>query len=203
MRALLLSSVVLFGCVESSTADDMSNRFAGPSIGITLNGTQSQPKINGYRADELDDSQFDGGIYVGYDWQNGSSVVGGIVDFDYVDMASSGKADITDYTYDVDWVASARMRAGFTPTPDSLVYLTGGVAAGQFSATAVPFFGTPSEADDIKLGAVAGVGFEYAWDNGLLAKSELLYYGFKSLDLGGSSLSPSFTTLKLGVGYRF
>ena len=202
MRALLLSSVVLFACVESSAADDMSNRFAGPSIGITLNGTQSRPVVNGDE-DALDDSQFYGGIYVGYDWENGNSVVGGIVDFDYVDMASSGKADLTDYTYDVDWVASARMRAGFTPTPDSLLYLTGGVAAGQFSATADPFFGTPSEVADVKLGAVAGVGFEYAWDNGLLAKTELLYYDFKSLDLGGSSISPSFYTMKLGIGYRF
>ena len=199
MRALLLSSVVLFACVESSAADDMSNRFAGPSIGITLNGTQSRPVLNGDE-DALDDSQFFGGVYVGYDWQNENSVVGGIVDFDYVDMASSGKADFANFTYDVDWVASARMRAGFTPTPDSLVYLTGGVAAGQFSATVDI---GPSEIDDVKFGAVAGVGFEHVWDNGLSAKTELLYYDFKTIDIGQYTIAPNFYTLKLGVGYRF
>ncbi|MAY64145.1 MAG: hypothetical protein CML29_18225 [Rhizobiales bacterium] len=200
MRAFLLSSVVVFGLVDAAAADDMSGRFAGPSVGLILNATESRPEMDNV-PDVLDDSQIFGGVYVGYDWQNENSVVGAIVDFDYVDMASSGKAELTNYTYDVDWVATARMRAGYTFTPDSLLYLTGGVAAGRFAASEQ--FLASDSVSEVKMGAVAGVGFEYAWQNGLLAKSELLYYDFKGLDLANTSISPSFYTMKLGLGYRF
>jgi outer membrane immunogenic protein len=151
---------------------------------FTLGGTLLNESTNG----------FIGGGQVGYNWQFRHAVVGVETDFNYLSLKQTtgffdnvpgsgfAKFALTDA---VRWLGTVRGRAGLA-LDNVLIYLTAGLAYGRTEHTVtvvgVPPPVTPTVAHDFsgtKVGAVAGVGTEYALDPRWSVKAEALY-----VDLG-------------------
>jgi outer membrane immunogenic protein len=137
---------------------------------------------------------FIGGGQVGYNWQFRHAVVGVETDFNYLSLKQTtafldnvpgsgfAKFAITDA---VRWLGTVRGRAGLA-LDNVLIYLTAGLAYGRTDHTVtvsiVPPPAGPTVPHDFsgtKVGAVAGVGTEYALDPRWSVKAEALY-----VDLG-------------------
>lgn len=129
------------------------------------------------------------GIRAGYDYQFGSFVVGGVVDYSVVDQEDSVTGFSTtpaNYTFTrkLEQLGTARLRAGYAYGP-VLAYVTGGYAVGkienrfQTSNGANSFTATTD--DDKAEGYQAGGGLEWALAPHLSATVEYLY---TSLDAG-------------------
>lgn len=214
----------MIGLVSGASAQGATYSWSGSYIGVEGGYAGSSVDF------DADTTNFDGnhhkdgylgGIYAGHDWQSGTFVYGVAGDFDFVGMHDTAFGDQSAftggkgeaYTYDVDWVATARLRAGYTPTDQLLTYVTGGVAAGHFQATSYdrPFFapfGTTSNFSGVKVGGVIGVGAEYALAPNWSVKGEYLHYAFDKIEPGpggtaGASFRPSLDTVTFGVAYRF
>ena len=86
-------------------------------------------------------------------------------------------------SYALDWFGTVRGRAGYLVFPDTLLYLTGGLAYGHVSAdfsASQPSLGTISVSDSAtKTGWVIGGGLEWALDRSWRVRAEYLY-----MDLG-------------------
>ncbi|UDL87500.1 porin family protein [Mesorhizobium sp. PAMC28654] len=223
MKSIFLASVAVLALVTDAGAQDaryswagsyigVEGGYAGSSVGFDADATKFQ--------DTYHKSGFLGGIYAGHDWQSGNVVYGVVGDFDFVGVGNTdfgdseaftgGKGEA--YSYDVDWVATARLRAGYAVSDRFLAYATGGVAAGHFQATNYdyPFLGTSSTSDfsGVKFGGVFGVGAEYALADKWSLKAEYLHYIFDGIDPGpggtaGARFKPSLDTVKFGIAYRF
>ncbi len=219
MQNSYLAVVLLAGLASTAHAQDLTDRpFDGFSAGFKASYSGSEAEaISGARLPAtFNDARFGGGGFVGYDLQRERTVVGLIVDFDYLNLEDqytsfNGKGDQFDYDYDVDWAATARLRAGAMFSDNTLFYLTGGGAISEISfsenvASAGLPGSTPSSSassSDVRIGGVVGLGFEYASDNGFFARSELLHYQFGSIGAGDGKIRPEVNTINIGIGYRF
>jgi opacity protein-like surface antigen len=117
-----------------------------------------------------------------------------------------------DYTYDVDWVATARARVGFLPTERLLVYGTGGAAFAHLEATEAleQFGGAVNRASNsnVEVGGVLGFGAEFALTPNWSLKTEYLHHDFGKLptapgDSEGTGFSSSLDTVTVGVSFKF
>jgi outer membrane immunogenic protein len=230
MKSLLLASVAMIGLVCEASAQEAAYNWSGSYVGVEGGYAHSSVDFDADVTRFDDTHQKDGylgGIYAGHDWQSGKFVYGVVGDFDFVGMHDTtfgdeaaftgGKGEA--YTYDLDWVATARLRAGYAATDRLLAYATGGVAAGHFQATsysgptfvpAPPFFlpSSTSNFSGVKFGGVIGLGAEYALADKWSLKAEYLHYMFDKIVPGpggtaGASFRPSLDTVKFGVAYRF
>lgn len=222
MKQLLAASVALLSLAAAAQAQDShdwTGLYIGAEGGFGSSSTDFSASSTAF-AGNYRDNAFLGGVFVGGDWQNGPFVVGALADFDWVkggdigfgnvDPLTSGKGE--SYTYDVDWIASARVRLGYMPTDRLLVFATGGVAAGQFAATSYnsPSNGTfdRSSFSGIKWGGVGGVGMEYRLSRHLSLKGEYLLYRFDTIEFGSGGLAdarfkPKLDAMKVGIALRF
>lgn len=215
MRLSFLAGVALLAGMGVSNAQDLSGNFDGFSLGVKagFSGTRAEAVSGAQLPAEFDDSRFTGGAFAGYDMQFDRHVVGMVVDFDYLNMEDDytsfvGKGDRYDYSYEVDWAATARLRAGAMFSDNTLLYVTGGGAISDISfsedfQSPVPFSSSSESSSKVRIGGVVGLGFEYAADNGFFARSELLHYQFGSIDAGDGEIRPEINTLNFGLGYRF
>ena len=126
------------------------------------------------------------------------------------------------WSRNVNWLASLRGRLGFTPSPTTLLYVTGGAAWGgtDYSGQDIFVGGCPNCAltsfSQTKSGFVIGGGGEWApWANNWLLKAEYLYYqlggatstvtlvGFPALPVTFGWGNLSVNELRIGVAYKF
>jgi len=120
---------------------------------------------------------------VGYDRQMGNFVLGGIVEVGTSDYSSSVTAFSTtpaSYTFnrEVELLANARIRAGFTVTPTTLAYVTGGVGYAQLDnsfVTTNTANGVLRDLDDESIGFVLGGGIEQKIGRNVSVGVEYLY----------------------------
>lgn len=128
-------------------------------------------------------------------------MVGALADIDYVgtdDLFFGGK---TTANYDMDWVATARVRAGFTPHESLLLYGTGGVA---LAGAATMFNSAPVSSTQV--GYVVGAGAEYRINSNWSVKGEFLHHNFGNVISSTTrthALKPVLNTGKIGITYRF
>ena len=155
-----------------------------------------------------DNSQagFIGGGQIGYNFQSGPWVVGVETDIDGTSLRRSGSftgaslavlnEDLPDSTLAssassrLDWLGTARLRLGFTPTERVLLFATGGLAYGGGSAFGsvvanidpvdVNWYGSTSST---RVGWTVGAGVEYAITNNVTVKAEYLYYDLGRVDV--------------------
>jgi len=161
---------------------------------------------------KLSSRGFIGGGQLGHNWQAGAFVVGGEVDF----SGLSGKAEATamplfvgapdtgTFASRYDWLATARLRAGVSVTPDWLVYATGGLAVAHVEDAVlranitIPNF--PREIlyarTDTLYGAVIGGGLEYAFSRNWSVRAEYLHAQF-------NKSAPQQTTIGAPPPYGF
>jgi outer membrane immunogenic protein len=135
------------------------------------------------------------GGQIGYNWQSRNFVYGLEADGNWVD---AGGTTLTANTYGgssqyyskLKWLAAVRGRIGITVSPPTLVYVTGGYAAGGVDNNTAEFGGFVK--NSTKSGWTAGGGIERMFARNWTVKAEALY-----VDLGDSS-----TTLnQFGSGY--
>ena len=163
----------------------------------------ASPKVNGVV----------GGVQVGYNWRVGGQWLWGVE----ADLQATGERERQTWTdpglqpppvlndfvprccgpaalshkWDFPWFGTLRLRAGITPSPQWLLYATGGLAVGEskysfnFSqpgaAPAPTNFALSSS--DTRVGFAVGAGTEYKLDPSWSVKLEYLY-----VDLGKASI---------------
>src|SRR3984957_11089012 len=181
MKRLLLVGAAFGAQIASAMAADMAPFDRGPAvfswtgayIGADIGGAWSniQSNFGGGNA-----SSVGGGVYAGYNWQLAPSWLIGIEgDANWADLtvpAGSG---------DVNWLGSLRGRIGWSPTPTTMLYFTGGAAWSTVNIQGVDTL----PATQTKTGWVAGGGVEWKpWDDHWSIRAEYLYYRFTSVLLG-------------------
>ena len=174
--------------------------MAGPANVNGLNAVQSA-LLTGIIPGSLGSSWrsgFAGGGQLGYNWQTGAFVYGVEADLSGLDAGGTSGflAALPGALYvnqgwaktSVDWLATARLRAGYA-VDRLLMYATAGLAFGGASAssgsvgtdgfTVDTFAGSSSST---RVGWTAGGGGEYAFTDHWIGRVEALYY-----DLGSAN----------------
>jgi outer membrane immunogenic protein len=197
-----------------------------PSVAtfVDLAPTSLDPDLDGFMA----------GGQMGYNWQFGHFVFGLETDISWTDIDGSQSEIIRngagailaptngiDVRQEIEWLGTTRVRLGFTPTCNLLVYGTGGVAYGDVDFSGNTDFrplGTnqyPASFSDTSVGWVAGGGIEYAINNHWSLKVEYLYHdlGDESITANSVPLSPPFQvrydwetrvhTVNAGINFKF
>jgi len=174
--------------------------FTGTAAGLTA--STGNFKVNGGVA---------GGTF-GYNHQIGAWVVGVEADVDWSNIKGTFGATALGATASISselkWLDTIRGRLGYTWGP-SMIYVTGGGAYGNITATAtgaVPAAGVAGAVaqSDTRLGWTAGAGFEYMFTPNLSGKVEYLY-----VDLGTNTQilidNVKFNTniVRGGVNWKF
>lgn len=174
---------------------------------------------------------FVGGVHIGYDWQFDNVVVGGVVDLSYADIGDSQTGfSTTPATYTIsrslDWLGTARLRAGYAFSDRVMAYATGGLAYGRvkFDYTQ-PGSGaafTTSGGQSNNIGYMVGAGVETRVSPNFSIGLEYLYTdlggndfranlvngpfgapGSAGTDLTGSDRRFDFHTIQVRFSYRF
>lgn len=188
----------------------------------------------------LSGSSLAGGIYAGYNfliapaWLAGLEADWSSAHFNDAttapQVAASGGIGappaINGWSHDAKWVASLRGRVGITPSPVTLLFVTGGAAWTRVDYSAQDVFGPLgcatgncglSSFSQSKEGYVVGAGGEWApWANNWILRLEYLYYHFNGAtsSVGFQSGPPviccnfswgdlSIHEVRFGVAYKF
>jgi outer membrane immunogenic protein len=111
----------------------------------------------------------------------------------------TGSGAVT-FSRTVDWLASIRGRLGYTVTPNTLLYVTGGGAWAKTDFFGQDVFtgGCPNcvstAFSSTATGWVIGGGVEWApWSNNWLVRAEYLHYELQGATSPVASFSPTFT----------
>jgi outer membrane immunogenic protein len=138
-----------------------------------------------------------GGSQIGYDWQTGNWVLGGVADFQGSAIKASSNplvnlprfnANIGEpLSAQINWIGTVRARLGVAQQ-NWLFYGTGGLAYGQVNSTmgnlipapGFPTFVMSGSQTSTKVGWVAGAGVEYKFSSNWSAGLEYLYFNLGS-----------------------
>ena len=161
-----------------------------------------------------------GGAQVGYNWQVSPWLVLGLeTDFDGsgVSRSSGGTVSLpaplsgtaaVNTSSNQEFLGTVRGRVGFVPTPNLLLYGTGGFAYGQQNTTASISFSRAGDtysgsSSNLRTGWAAGGGGEWAFAPQWSAKVEYLYV---DLGAGGNNTititNPAISGVNPGAGFR-
>jgi outer membrane immunogenic protein len=164
---------------------------------------------------------FVGGAHLGYNWQFGSVIVGGVLDVNYANLGDtqSGFAN-TNYAIEreLDFLASAKLRLGYAFSDRFMAYGTGGLAYGDVDHSFTTGSGavfTTSGGDDSSLGYTVGagvaakvaprvsLGLEYLYTN--LGGNDFTVTGgdFGGTTVRGSDEDFDFHTVQLRMSFHF
>jgi outer membrane immunogenic protein len=182
-----------------------------------------------YNDFSFDDDGASGGVQIGCNWQNGVIVWGVEADiqvtsvearnvFDNAIFNVAPAAFDTEVTSALRWFGTARGRLGWTVTPTTLLYVTGGLAYGldrsslHFRTAAgapTTFFGSDSQTH---FGYTVGFGGEAKITQNFSAKLEYLYtdlggHDYNFINIAGDNYRwhqrVDFHTVRLGLNYQF
>lgn len=182
----------------------------------------------------IGDSTPVGGIQAGYNRQFGMFVAGLELDATWIDAKETknytaidpgpfmpGVTANSSLRSELDWLATARLRAGGVVFDRALIFATGGVAAGRVKnafAASIPEVGyspKPWTTAGVDWGYTVGAGLEYAFTKNLTAKIEYLHFDLGSrkvratdpLAFPGESISYRFDNrgdiLRSGLNFKF
>ncbi|NIJ08361.1 outer membrane immunogenic protein [Sphingomonas vulcanisoli] len=216
MYKFLLSSVLALGVAGAASAQTAdAPTWSGPYGGLhagygfddgrtqTITGIGSGTSAavaSGARPSQLNlnRSGFVGGGQIGWNFQSGKWVFGPEGDISYLrtrgtesisSSTASGAQQNTTIRNRMEWMGSARLRAGYT-LGDGLIYATGGYAFGKVKASAA--FNSPTGVQNYAgrngytaQGWIAGIGGEFRpFHNGAASRvsfgPELTYYDLGS-----------------------
>jgi len=192
---------------------------AGGGFGRTEHISGTAPTIGQSITNPFDVSGGVAGLTYGCNWQTGSWVLGTEGDFSWTDVRGSVNntqpfiRSVISSTNE-HWLSTTRLRVGYLPSGQLLVYATGGLATASVEAVAdatATGAGIISETRT-RWGWTAGGGLEYALGGGWSAKADYLYVrlssqGYFNPPPAGfnSRLDVPFDEhiVRLGVNYKF
>ena len=154
------------------------------------NGTEQSASANSFTA----------GAQAGWDWRSCNTLLGVVADWNWANADTQmpvrfRSSSFGDMNTGMDWFATVRGRAGLV-VDNTLVYVTGGVAAARIGTIGLARFNDPDIEESFafgktRLGLVGGVGAEFALAGNWSMNTELLYMQFsKSTDTFNSVNSP-------------
>jgi outer membrane immunogenic protein len=219
MKTALLASVSALALATSAAAADLAVPYKAPPpviltwtgfyLGVEGGFAQNYTNwndldgfFNGIATHSINKTGGIAGGYAGYNWQDGSVVLGIETDFHWVGAKATqtylngpGIAFVNTATQtgEVRWLGSTRLRAGLD-FQSTLFYFTGGVAYGNVRdnitvLNGASLFGPPAGSvavswnqDKTRVGWTAGFGVEHMFAN-WVARAEARY-----TDLGNSSV---------------
>ena len=182
-------------------ANAFSTGFCGGSVGTS-------PSRPGSGCDS-EDTALEFSARAGFDRQMGNLVVGLIGEVGITDASSSVTAFSTTpasytFTREIEALANLRARAGFTVTPTTLAYATGGIgyaALDNSFTTTNTANGVSRDLDDESIGFVVGGGVEQKLGRNLSVGVEYLYQQYEdesSVRLTNSGTTPATNPFLLG-----
>lgn len=166
--------------------------YAGVQLGYGFGGSVERP------GNDISTDGFQGGVFGGYNFQNGQFVYGleGDVNYSNIDGTNAGEAARSRFD------GSIRARAGMAVTDDVLVYGTFGGAAEK---QRVEVAGVRDS--NTMLGYTVGGGVDARLTEQVFARGEYRYtdYGDKDFDFGAGAVpyESSNHRVTLGVGFKF
>lgn len=204
---------------EQAGAGDWTGPFAGFSVGAMRSSGEATRRDfegalltldvqNGLFPASIDEPDIAalGGIFLGYNHQDGNVIAGIEVDFSLTDSDARagfsridpnpdpvffGVNTITGYETALDGLATARLRLGYT-VGEALLYGTGGIAFGEVEnrfTLALPELGYTSpdwSEDGIRVGYIVGAGLEYRITPRIGVRAELLHYDLEDVTVHAS-----------------
>ena len=165
--------------------------WAGPYIGGNLGYGWGDVSNSGAKP-----SGVLGGLQVGYNWQNGAWVAG--IEGDL--QLNAADDTFAPWKFSNPWFGTVRGRIGYAFN-NVLLYGTGGLAFGSLKVERAGGFSESTTS----AGWTMGAGAEFAINQNWSAKVEYLYVDLSDRNymLTGMSNGYSFSTVRLGVNYRF
>jgi outer membrane immunogenic protein len=159
------------------------------------------------------------GVEYGCNWQTGSWVLGTESDFSWTNLRGGARNIAPFNTGSISntrehWLSTSRIRVGFLPSEQLLVYVTGGLATASVEAfvDATAIAGGTASESRTRWGWTAGGGAEYALGNGWSAKADYLYVRLNNHEYLNPG-PPGFAIrgnvpvdehiLRVGVNYKF
>lgn len=164
---------------------------------------------------------FLGSLMAGFNWQAGERfVVGlqgdvGLADMDWsVFVGSSNPVASVDVKDKLNWFASASLRAGWLPSPETMIYVIGGYSYAEFEMEVDFVSGVLSAQDSVKEdldGYHIGAGIESMLTDNLTARIEYRYtdYGrgrfalLDDFDLPATEFDHATHTGTIGIAWLF
>ncbi|WP_127897203.1 outer membrane protein [Brucella melitensis] len=226
LKALLFAStVVLVAATGANAADAVIEQEPAPVVvapTFTWNGAYLGGQIGyawgkshfSYDSTGLGDIKPDGflgGLYAGYNFDLGNSVVLGIDgDVTYndvsknIDFLDENNAAAT-FENRLRWSGAVRARAGYA-VDRFLPYIAGGVAFGSLRNRG-EFEGTGFSQSKTLTGWTIGAGMDYAATDNVILRLEYRYtdYGNKDYGFDDAAVTNNFKTydIRFGVAYKF
>ena len=165
--------------------------------GAYAGGTVTYQRGNFNGQSGVDANGFGGGVYGGYNIQNGQMVYGGEADLNYSGVDSANAVRKAEQGLN----GSVRARVGVDLNP-VLVYGTGGLAVGNAEMS-----DGVSTDDHTLVGWTAGAGAEAFVTNNVTARVEYRYtdYGKKNFNLSSGTVRSGLEdhSVRVGMGVKF
>jgi len=222
LKSLLASTFIFVSASVASAADvvteptlssyDWTGLYIGAHVGGAF-GSYTQFSASGTGVD-VDVDGVIGGVAIGYNWQFGNIVAGIEADIQNGPKGETAQGTAGPFwscntgacNVDIQYYGTLRARLGFA-ADRALIYATGGLAYGGVDGG---IFNSAQQGSGTATGYAVGGGLEYAFTDNWLVKGEYMF-----VDLGdipfGTGVAPteafegdgSFSTIKLGVSYKF
>lgn len=185
--------------IESAPVSSWAGPYAGVHLGYGFGGSV-ETSIPGFNND-IDTSGWLGGVFGGFNAQNGQFVYGAEADVNYsgVDGSNAGQ----DARARLD--GSLRGRLGYAINDDVLLYGTAGVAAERLRVTDTV---TNERDTNMMIGYTVGAGTDVKLTEDVFARAEYRYtdYGSENFSLplaGNPSVDSSNHRVTVGLGIKF
>ena len=225
MAKIFLGCATMALCAGSAQAADIADPVAfdwtGPYAGVEAGygWGDTKPTFNATSTADMNYQGYVAGIDGGYNWQSGNLVFGlegdaSLSGIDGEEVGLNTPCIIVGIgcSADVDWLATGRLRMGFS-IDRFMPFVTGGVAIGGVKGTFdSPGLACTCDVDDTMVGWTVGGGAEWAIDDRWSAKVEYLYVNLGNPSIrGDNTLSTpgvgtadyDFSVARMGVNFRF
>ena len=220
MRVTVLACVSALAMSAPAYADDWTGFYAGIHAGYgfgdyEVSGGGSGPGFS-YSIDYQNELGAGiAGVQVGYLYQTGQFVFGIEADASTARFRDSigpifGEGISLDYaTFEADWVASVRLKAGVALEPGILLYATGGAAFSSWTERGGASGGDFDPLETNRTGWAAGAGIAIDLGQNWFGAAEYVRHGFgqeERSDVNGLEFAETeayIDTVRLALNYRF
>ncbi|WP_173931966.1 outer membrane protein [Chelativorans sp. Marseille-P2723] len=201
--------------LDEKTPEAHAFDWSGPYFGLAGGFAWSKAEVDGGAivAAVLPDKKrlyadgMFGGVYAGYNRAFGPWIFGIEGDAQLSDIALEYRKGAFSASYDTDWFATARLRAGYS-IGRILPYVTAGVALahGTLKTEHETTHHLTFDQKDTFAGYALGAGMDMAFSERLIGRLEYLYLDLPDTlhkRVGDLDIEPVGHTLRFGMAYKF